>query len=99
MEAFDSCFPDRAVHSLDLTIGPGMIEFRQTMFEKFPGCSSTGFVHKLRYRKLACAVYANEKVKLAFSDLDFGNIEVKEPDRIAPEVLSFRLTSFDIIQA
>ncbi|OUI87584.1 hypothetical protein HK11_11025 [Acetobacter sp. DmW_043] len=87
MEAFDSCFPDRAVHSLDLTIGPGMIEFRQTMFEKFPGCSSVGFVHKLRYRKLA------------FSDLDFGNIEVKEPDRIAPEVLLFRLTSFDIRQA
>jgi len=32
-EAFDSCFPDREVHSLDRTIGPGMIGFHQTMFD------------------------------------------------------------------
>ena len=68
----------------------------QKIFGKFPGRSSAGFVHRLRYRKLAGAVCADEKVKLSFDSLNFGNIEVKEPDRIAPEVLSFRLVSFDI---
>ncbi|QBL95585.1 hypothetical protein KSAC_34060 (plasmid) [Komagataeibacter saccharivorans] len=71
----------------------------QKIFEKFLGRSSVGFAHKLRYRKLSGTVYAHEKVKLAFGNLDFGNIEVKEPDRIALEVLPFWLVSFDIRQA
>lgn len=33
MEAFDSCFLDRAVHLLNLTIGPGVIGFRQAMLD------------------------------------------------------------------
>ena len=33
MEAFDGCLFDCPVHPFNLTIGPGMIEFRQTMFD------------------------------------------------------------------
>ncbi len=33
MEAFDGCFLDRPVHPLNLTVRPGMIGFRQTMFD------------------------------------------------------------------
>ncbi len=33
MEAFDGCFLDCPVHPLDLTVRPGMIGFRQTMFD------------------------------------------------------------------
>ncbi|WP_374196948.1 hypothetical protein [Acetobacter sp. P1H12_c] len=32
-EALDGCFLDCPVHPLNLTIGPGMIGFRQTMFD------------------------------------------------------------------
>lgn len=31
MEAFDGCLLDCMVHPLDLTIGPGMIGFRQAI--------------------------------------------------------------------
>jgi hypothetical protein len=33
MEAFDRYFLDRPVHSLDLTIGPGVIGFCQAMLD------------------------------------------------------------------
>lgn len=33
MEAFDGCLFDRLVHPCNLTIGPWMLEFRQTMFD------------------------------------------------------------------
>ncbi|GBQ99458.1 hypothetical protein AA23498_3473 [Acetobacter nitrogenifigens DSM 23921 = NBRC 105050] len=70
----------------------------QKIFEKFPSRSSVGFVHKLRHCKLARAVYGDEKIKLSFGSLNLGNIEAKEPDRIALEVLPFWLVSFDIRQ-
>jgi hypothetical protein len=71
----------------------------QKIVEKLPGRSSVGFVHKLRHRKLACTVYGNEKVKLSFGCLDFGNIKVKEPDRVAFEALSLRFFPFNVRQA
>ncbi|BCI67451.1 hypothetical protein AAJCM20276_20750 [Acetobacter aceti] len=70
----------------------------QKRFEKLSGRSSVGFVHKLRLRKLACAVYGDEKTKLSFCCLDFGNIEVKEPDRIAFEALVLRFVAFNVRQ-
>lgn len=33
MEAFDGYFFDRPAHPYNLTIGPWMLEFRQTMFD------------------------------------------------------------------
>ena len=33
MEAFDGCLLDCPVHPLNLTVRPGMIGFRQTMFD------------------------------------------------------------------
>ena len=33
MEAFDGCFLDCPVHPFNLTVRPGMIGFRQTMFD------------------------------------------------------------------
>jgi hypothetical protein len=51
----------------------------QKIFGKFSGRSSVGFVLWLRHCKLACAVYGDEKVKLFFGSLNFGNINVKNP--------------------
>jgi len=33
MEALDGCFLDRPVHQFNLTVRPGMMGFRQTMFD------------------------------------------------------------------
>lgn len=33
MVALDGCFLDRAVHALDLAIGPGMLDLSQAMFD------------------------------------------------------------------
>lgn len=71
----------------------------QKIFEKLPGRSSIGFVHKLHHSKRACAVYGDEKIKLSFDRLDFSNIAMEKTNRIALEVLPFRLVPFDIRQA
>lgn len=68
----------------------------QKMFEKLPGCSSVGLVRKLHHRKLACPVYSDEKILLAFSGLDYGDVEVEEPDRLAFEEQTLRFVSFTV---
>jgi len=35
MIAFDGCLFDRAVHPLDLAVGPGMLHFGQAVFDSF----------------------------------------------------------------
>lgn len=59
----------------------------QKMFEKLPGGSSVGLVRELHHRKLACPVYGDEKMQLAFafSGLDLDDIKVEEPDQVAFE--------------
>jgi|GEM_PF-1920741 len=74
-------------------------DYAQKIFEELPGRSSIGFVHKLRHSKLTCAVYGDEKINLSFDRLDFSNIDMEKTDRIALEVLPFRLAPFDIRQA
>ena len=136
MEAFNGRFPDRPVHPFNLTVRPGMIGFRQTVFDpvsfadhleahgtrqgristtalfgeldavigqdgmdpvrndtqeifkEFPCCIPVGFFDQLCDSEFACPVDGNEEVQLAFSGLDFGNIDMKEPNRIAFETPS-----------
>lgn len=45
------------------------------------------------------AVDTNEQVELAFGGLHFGDIHVKEADRVALEALSLRLVALDVGQA
>lgn len=144
MEAFDGCLFDCPVHPFNLTIRPGMIGFRQTvfepvrftdhveahlarpgriaitglfseldavirqngmnpvrndaqeMFEEFPGRLPVGFPGQLCDGKFTRPVDGNEEVQLAFSGLDLGDIEMKEPNRIAFETLTFGLVSLDV---
>ena len=71
MEAFDGCFLDCPVHPLNLTVRPGMIGFRQTMFEEFPGRFPVGFPDQLCDSEFACPVNSNEEILLTVSGLDF----------------------------
>ncbi|AFW02166.1 hypothetical protein B932_2615 [Gluconobacter oxydans H24] len=68
------------------------------MFEEFPGCLPIGFFDQLCDSEFACSVDGNTEIQLALSGLDFGNIEMKEPDRVAFETLSLELVSLDVRQ-
>ncbi|GAP25947.1 hypothetical protein GLF_2829 [Gluconobacter frateurii NBRC 101659] len=52
MEAFDGCFLDCPVHPLNLTVRPGMIGFRQTMFDPV-GFANHVKAHWTRPRRIA----------------------------------------------
>ncbi|KXV23892.1 hypothetical protein AD936_20870 [Gluconobacter japonicus] len=52
MEAFDGCFLDHPVHPLNLTVRPGMIGFRQTMFDPV-GFANHVKAHWTRPRRIA----------------------------------------------
>lgn len=87
---------------LDAVIGqngmnPGR-DHTQEMFEEFPGCLPIGFFDQLCDSEFACSVDGNTEIQLALSGLDFGNIEMKEPDRVAFETLSLELVSLDVRQ-
>ena len=55
--------------------------------------------NELGNRDLGCPVYAHKEVELAFGGLHFGYINVKEPYRIAFELLALRLVALHIRQA
>ncbi len=147
MEAFDGGFLDCPVHPFHLTVRPGMVWFRQTVFdsvgfadhveahgtrpscisiarllseldpiigqdgidpvrddaqeifEEFPGRLPIGFPDQLCDSEFACPVDGNEEVQLTFSSLDFGYVEMKEPDRVAFEALASGLVSLHVRQS
>ncbi len=88
---------------LDAVIGQnGMNPIRdhaQAVFEEFPGCLPIGFPDQLCDSEFACPVDGNEEVQLTFSSLDFGYVEMKEPDRVAFEALASGLVSLHVRQS
>ena len=144
VEAFHGRILDRAVHPLDLTIGPGMLDFGEPVInlmlvadtvKDMRECGCVAFlvreldavigqhdVDAVRNRsnkiaqeicgshfprfgmqfdisKLRRAVDADEEIKLAFSRLNFSNINVKVADGIGFERLFHRLVAGDFGQS
>mgnify|MGYP004707762297 CR=1 FL=1 len=71
----------------------------QKIFEEFPGRLPISFLDQLCDSEFACPVNGHEEVQLAFSSLNFGDVEMKEPDRVAFEALASGLVSFDVRQS
>ena len=71
----------------------------QKEFKEFPGCLAISLLNQLCNGELAGAVDAHKEKELALFGSDLGNIDVKEADRVAFELLPFRLVTFDIRQA
>ena len=69
------------------------------VLQELPGCASVSFFNKLRDRELARAITADEEIELALGGLHLGDIDVKESDRIALELLPLRLVAAEIRQA
>ena len=71
----------------------------EQVFEELPSCSPVSLVDQLRHRKLAGPLNPHEHVQLAFGGLHFGDVDVKEADRVAFEELTLRLVPLDVRQA
>ncbi len=64
-------------------VGHGIDE----IIEESACCHGIGLLHQLSEGKLRGAIDGYEKVELAFFGSHFGNVNVKEADRIEPELL------------
>jgi hypothetical protein len=63
------------------------------------GRQPVGALHQLDESELARAVDSHEEIEFAFGGLHFGDVDVKEADRIGLELLLRRLVAFDVRQA
>ena len=61
-------------------------------------CAGRPF-HELAHSELAGAIDADKEIKLSFSGLHFCDVDMKEPDRVALELLTLWFVPFDIGQA
>ena len=59
----------------------------QKVFKELPRRLAVGFLDQLRHRELAGAVDGNAEIGFALFGPDLGNVDVKEADRIALELL------------
>ena len=72
---------------------------RRACVAGLPKLSFICLLNKLGHGKRARAVDADEQVKLAFSSLHLGDVDVKEADRVSLELRPLRLVALDIRQA
>ena len=85
--------------------------FEHVLLE-FPSRTPVGLLHELGHSELTgavplvtslCdalpAVNADKEIQLSFSGLHFGDVDMKEPDQVAFELLTLWFASFDIGQA
>ena len=80
----------------------GMHLIRHTfehVLQELPGCLPVCLLDKLGHGKFACAVNADEQVKLALSGLHLGDVDMEEADRVALELLALRLVAFHVRQS
>jgi hypothetical protein len=66
------------------------------MLQELPGGLSVSRCNELGDGELGGPVNADEQVELALGGLHFGNVDVKVPDRVAPELLPLGLVPLDI---
>lgn len=69
------------------------------VLQKLPGGASVHPFNELGFGELTHAVDAYEEMELSLRRLDFSNINVKEPDGVALELLTLRLFPLDFGQA
>ena len=87
---------------LDAIIGKNRVDLvghgLEHVLKELPGCLSVSSCDELGNRELGCPVDADEQVKLAFGRLHLCDVDVKEPNRIALDLLAPGLVALDIGQ-
>lgn len=147
VEPFHSRVLDRAIHPLDLAVGPRVVGLGQSVLDavgladhveahrpgidgvavprllgeldaivgqygvdlighgfehvlqELPGRLSVGCCNELGDGEFGSPVNADEQIELPFAGLHFGDVDVKESDGVALELLALGLVALDIRQA
>jgi hypothetical protein len=68
------------------------------VLQELPSCLPVCLVDELGHRKLACAVNADEQKQLPLSGLQLGDVDMKEADGVAFELLSLRPVTLHVRQ-
>ena len=79
---------DRITHTQKIGHSHGF----EHVLQELPSGLSICLLDELSYGKLACAINAYEQVELAFSSLNLGDVDMKEADGVAFELLRFGLS-------
>ncbi len=69
------------------------------VLQELPGGAPVSLLNELGHRELARAVNADKEIELALGGLHLGDVNVKEADREALELLALRLVAADVWQA
>ena len=90
------------VSELDAVVGQDSVDSvrdggDQADEERRRGHASSA-INELYEGKLACPINGHEKVELAFGRLDFGDVDVKEADRVGLEPLLGLYVTFNVRQ-
>ncbi len=93
----------RQVGELDAVVGQDGVDlighgFDQGL-EEAGRCPGVGFLDELREGELGCPVDGHEEVEFPLFGSDLGDVDMKEADRVALELLPRRLLALDIRQA
>ncbi len=70
----------------------------EQVLQELPGSLSISRFNESSDGELGSSVDAHEEEKFSFSGLHFGNVDVKEADGVALELLALGLVSLDIRQ-
>ena len=76
-------------------VGHGVEEKHQEL----PSRLSVRLLDQLRHRELTASVNGNKEIELALGCPKLGDVDVKEPDRVAFEPLLLRLVAIHLRQA
>jgi len=69
------------------------------VLQELPCGAPVGLLDELGHRELACSVNADEEIELALGGLHLGDVDVEKADRVALELLPFRLVTGHVRQA
>lgn len=87
---------------LDAVVGQNGVGAIRHCFEhdlqELPGGLPVCLLDELGHGKLANAINAHEQLELAFSGRNLGNVDMKEADGVALELLTLWLVTFHIRQ-
>jgi hypothetical protein len=90
----------RQVGELDAVVGENRMQAirrrRDQRFEEGDGRWAIGLLMQLHEGELRGSVDADEQVELAFLGPDFGDVDVKEADRVGLELLLRGLVAFNL---
>ena len=99
----DAVAVPRLLCELDAIVGENGVDFVrnafQQVFQEFPGRLAIGLLDKLCHSEFAGSVNGHKEMELTLFGPNLGNVDVEITNRVALELLPFRLVTFHIWKA